>query len=333
MFIGFGDMAQSHQLRRLTAEAKTNVTQLSTEVATSTTANTTMHLKGNMRPLASIEATLSRLDSYQTRAKEAVLQAEMMQSSLETIERGIDGVFEVLTSTANFPTDLNLEVSANEAREALRSIFQALNTSGPNGALFGGTATDQSPLASFDTFMQEIDTLLIAAADVSDVVASVETYFDDPSGFAASIFQGSDAFLTEMNVGPSTKIELRAKADQPEVKAILKGLALAYAAQATPGAMSQDDRGKIAQKGFDDLVQSQAGLNQIRAGIGRAQEALDSTVAANEAQSISYQMARQSLIGVDPYEAATALEEQQTQLETIYAITARLSRLNLTDFL
>jgi len=331
MFIGFGDMAQSHQLRRVTADAKANVAQLSTEVATGVTSNATMHLKGNMRPLASIEATLSRLDSYQTRAKETVLQATMMQAGLETIEAGIDDVLKVLTTSVNFPTDLNLEISGNEAKEALKTAFQALNTMGPNGALFGGTVTDSSPLAGFDTFVAEVDAVLASAIDVDDVATNLDDYFDDPAQFSATIYQGSAGFLSEMTVGPTTTVELNAKADQPEIKAILKGLAFAYAAHTAP--FPQSDRGSLAQKGYEDLVQSQTGLNQVQADIGRSQEALDTAVAVNDAQSISYQMARQSLIGIAPYEAATALEAQQTQLETVYAITARLSRLNLTDFL
>jgi len=36
---------------------------------------------------------------------------------------------------------------------------------------------------------------------------------------------------------------------------------------------------------------------------------------------------------VDIFESATALEQVQTQLETLYTITARTARLNLTNFL
>jgi flagellar hook-associated protein 3 FlgL len=35
----------------------------------------------------------------------------------------------------------------------------------------------------------------------------------------------------------------------------------------------------------------------------------------------------------DPYQAATELELAQTQLEAVYTLTARLSRLSLSDYL
>ena len=35
----------------------------------------------------------------------------------------------------------------------------------------------------------------------------------------------------------------------------------------------------------------------------------------------------------DPYRTATDLQAAQTRLETLYVLTARLSRLNLTEYL
>jgi flagellar hook-associated protein 3 FlgL len=42
---------------------------------------------------------------------------------------------------------------------------------------------------------------------------------------------------------------------------------------------------------------------------------------------------RQSLIGADPYESATRLQETQARLEALYTITARTARLSLTEYL
>jgi flagellar hook-associated protein 3 FlgL len=45
------------------------------------------------------------------------------------------------------------------------------------------------------------------------------------------------------------------------------------------------------------------------------------------------EIARADLVAIDPFEAATRMEAAQTQLETLYSVTARLSRLSLVDFL
>ena len=52
---------------------------------------------------------------------------------------------------------------------------------------------------------------------------------------------------------------------------------------------------------------------------------------ANERNALMLQ--RSELIGADPYETAAALTERQTQLETLYALTARVSRLSLAAYL
>ena len=53
----------------------------------------------------------------------------------------------------------------------------------------------------------------------------------------------------------------------------------------------------------------------------------------NQAELLSLELAQSDLVGADPYRLATELEAVQTNLEMLYSITARLSRLNLTDFI
>ena len=60
---------------------------------------------------------------------------------------------------------------------------------------------------------------------------------------------------------------------------------------------------------------------------------LDAAVTRNSAETSALEMTRADLIGVDSFETATRLEASQTQLETLYAITARMQRLNLADYL
>jgi flagellar hook-associated protein 3 FlgL len=45
------------------------------------------------------------------------------------------------------------------------------------------------------------------------------------------------------------------------------------------------------------------------------------------------QIARVGLVSVDPYAATSALTATQSQLESLYAVTARVSRLSLANYL
>ena len=53
----------------------------------------------------------------------------------------------------------------------------------------------------------------------------------------------------------------------------------------------------------------------------------------NAAEASALQIARNGLVAADPYDTATAIQAVQTQIETLYTLTARLSRLSLTDYL
>ena len=53
----------------------------------------------------------------------------------------------------------------------------------------------------------------------------------------------------------------------------------------------------------------------------------------NGAQQTALSLARSNLVAADPYETASALTQTEGNLQTLYALTARLSRLSLTDYL
>jgi len=82
-----------------------------------------------------------------------------------------------------------------------------------------------------------------------------------------------------------------------------------------------------------DFDHSLAALTALQARLGVAQERISSAEIRNAAESSALQIARSDLLAIDPYDTATALQATQTQLETLYSITARLTRLNLTDYL
>ena len=81
------------------------------------------------------------------------------------------------------------------------------------------------------------------------------------------------------------------------------------------------------------MLTSDKGLAEIRAMVGGFEGQIEGARARNGAEISALQIARSEIVRVDPYEAATELQAVETQLESLYAITARLSRLSLVDYL
>ena len=60
---------------------------------------------------------------------------------------------------------------------------------------------------------------------------------------------------------------------------------------------------------------------------------VEDAAARLSARGTALEIARNDMSAADPYETATKLQNVQLQLETHYTLTARLSRLSLTEYL
>jgi flagellar hook-associated protein 3 FlgL len=67
--------------------------------------------------------------------------------------------------------------------------------------------------------------------------------------------------------------------------------------------------------------------------IGLHQQTVERAATANSSALATLELSRNDIRRADPYETAAALTEVQSQLESLYAVTARLSNLNLVDYL
>jgi flagellar hook-associated protein 3 FlgL len=67
--------------------------------------------------------------------------------------------------------------------------------------------------------------------------------------------------------------------------------------------------------------------------VGTTQAQIVSAVTRNGAEESALEIARAGIVSADPYDAASRLEELQTRIEALYLITARVSRLSLSEYI
>jgi flagellar hook-associated protein 3 FlgL len=63
------------------------------------------------------------------------------------------------------------------------------------------------------------------------------------------------------------------------------------------------------------------------------QEIVERAKAARTSERETLDLARTRIVATDPLEAASAYQTFQTQLETVYTVTARLTTLRFLDYL
>jgi flagellar hook-associated protein 3 FlgL len=94
-----------------------------------------------------------------------------------------------------------------------------------------------------------------------------------------------------------------------------------------------EERALLAQRAGQTLLTSEDARINLASRIGTVEAQIDSARSRNAAEGTALGIVRADIGSVDPYEAATRLEAARAQLESLYLVTARVSRLSLAEFL
>ena len=333
--VSMGDMAQSFQLRRDTAQVRDDLMRATQELSTGVRADLGKAVKGDYGPVLAIDRQLSALSAYKTTATEAALFADTAQLALERVQSlGIELAPQLIGADLGGYDALEGVVAA-DAKAAFITTVEMFNSQTGGRGIFGGTATNRAALGDPQTMLSQLRDELEAkdaktAVDVERVVAD---WFKDAEGFKKLGYLGSDDPLTGFRVGEGTTVEVGIKADDATVVEQLKGLAMValLAEGALEGnAAQQVELAKIAGT---TILGNQTAFSALRADLGTAQARIEQASARNSSETSALQIARSDIVSADPYGTATELQNLEVQLETIYTLTARLSRLSLTDYL
>lgn len=332
--VSIGDLARAFQNRQLTGGLKADLARLSREVTTGVKEDVSTGLAGDFGPMADIERLLTTAASRQTAVSEAGFVTEAMQTALENVQengRSLSSALLTVQSTDNAATR---QVSASNARDRFAMLTTTLNAHVGGRTLFGGGATDRAATASATDMLADLKTASVAETTAAGVKAVVDTWFDTPGGgFETSGYLGSTAPMAVFQLGDGDQLQPDFRADDPAMREVMKGFALA--ALVGEGVLAGDAAEQVAllKTAGEQMIKADQDLTAFRAEVGLAQERVEGASSRISAEKTSLELARNQLIAVDPYEAASELEATYTQLETFYAVTARLARLSFTDYM
>lgn len=329
-----GDLARGFTLRTRNAELNQTLTRLQTEVVTGKAADPVAHLDGHTSYLSRIEGDLVRAESFGTSAREVQIMTTTMQTALTRVGDASEDLVGSLSTTVSAAGAGDVSVAAAEARGVLESIVSALNTSIGGRQLFSGTAVKTAPLASADRLLSELKTGLAAATSPADAAALADDFFNSPGGgFETLIYQGASEGLAPVRLGAGEAADLNLRADHSAFRETLKHVSLAALADDPGLALAPSDRQAVIKGAMDGLLAGKDARVALQADLGVAEERIDKARSRIESETTALKMARNELLAIDPFEAATELQGVQSQLETLYEVTARTSRLSLANFL
>jgi flagellar hook-associated protein 3 FlgL len=232
--------------------------------------------------------------------------------------------------TAIGPANANLAI---EARSVLDEIIGRLNTETAGRFLFAGTATDQAPLADAETLINAVRTAISGATTPADMLAIANSWFTDPAGFDAIIYQGADDALAPFVLSEFDNVPLAIRATDPDLRQMLKLTTLAALTEDPAFALSHEAQIELFVETGKEMLSARDNITNLAAQVGFAEARISVITARNAAELTSLSFAKADLLSIDPFEAATRLEEVQFQLQSLYTVTARNAQLSLVNFL
>ncbi|MGB2199802.1 MAG: flagellin [Pseudooceanicola atlanticus] len=328
-----GDLAQSYLLRRQNGNLKAEMSTLIEELSSGRTADVAKHLSGSYSYLADVERNLSLLDGYSSATNEARLFTQTMQDALEGFQTVSSDLGNTLMSSGRSNMPQIVSSASHRAGEDFAVMVSKINTNIGGRSLFSGVATDQPSLAAANVMLDALRTEVAGETTLAGVQAVFDTWFGPGGDFETVGYTGDTKDLSAFALGNGESVDLALRGDDASVRVLLKNAAMAALASDTSLGFDQTLQSEIVVAAGEGLAFQQNGLTEIRADLGYAQSRIEESATRIAAERTSFQMARTELLAVDPYETVTRLEDVQFQLEGLYTVTARLSRLSLTDYL
>lgn len=335
-YISVGDMSQTYLMRRHNVQLKSTMAQLSEEVISGISQDVGAAVGGDFTALSAISRSQARVVALQQTASEADLLAGSQQDALEVVQGHAYAIGSTLISAASSSSPSMVNSGAQNAAERFASIIGALNVSVAGRYAFSGITTDTRPVADPEDIMAELTTLVNGMTSVDDITAAVDAWFEGAAGsggFIDKAYKGSATTLTPVQISDTDEARLTLTATDPTLRDVLKGFALATLVAEDAAGYTFDTRSRLIQAAGERIVTGDGKMATLRSDLGAVESIIADAQTRNSAQKSSLQLAKTELIGVDPYETATALDAVQSQLESLYTLTSRLSQLSLMDYL
>lgn len=328
-----GDLAQTLMLRHRSVELKQTISTLTDELNSGHVSDVSKRLGNDFSYLSDIERNLTRLGGFTVATNEAKLFADAAQTRLERLHDMSSELSSSLVSASPAELPIVIENLGNQAKGNLELVISALNGSVAGRSLFAGTATDRTPLATADVMLAELVPLVTGLTSAADVETAVRDWFSDPGGFEAVMYQGSDDTLSPIQIGPGQQVNMSLKADDPAFRDTLGNFALVALAGDTALGFDKGVQNDLFRGAGAALVGSQNKLTQVQADLGFAEARIEESATRNASARTGLEYAKNSLLEADPFEAAIRLKEAQFQLESLYTVTVRSSKLSLLNFM
>jgi flagellar hook-associated protein 3 FlgL len=339
--------AISQALRYSLLRMQSDLTKASKEATTGRVADVGLALGARTGYSVSLGRDVDRLKGIVDTNGLASSRLSATQDALTQITTAAQSFLSTLTTSSS--GDSTPSIVRAKAEDALRSFTSILNTSYNGEYVFAGINTDVKPIndfldpsspnkAAFDTafstyfgFTQnDAQAANITATQMGDFLTTVVEPQFLGAGWQGSWSNATDEGITS-RIALNESTETSVSANDQGLRKMALAAASVYAIYNSN--VGEDGRQAVLSFAVGVLGQSVAGIADLSAKTGIIENRVKNATDRINMQVDLFNKNILDIEGVDPYEAANRVSLLQQQIETSYALTARMQQLSLVKYL
>lgn len=329
----FGDMARHHVLNHNLQRLKADMTRLTRDMSTGQVSDPARQLQGHLMPLASLDLAIGQADARMGVTSVLSVRLNAQHAALDATHEHVQNTADMLLRPDLMMTDDRLSPIAKQVGQNFADIVGLLNTQAGGRSLFAGQAVDHPALADARSILDMLASLIPTGADQVVIDQVVGDWFATGGGFEANGYVGGAADGTPIDLGDGISVQFGVTAADPNIRGALAAMAKSALMDADLTDVSAQTRRQVLSAAAVETRSGAALLREVIEKTGISQARVDDAATRQQASKAAATMARNLLIGADPYDTATALQESIARVDQMFAITARLSRLSLSAYL
>ena len=333
-FDSIGNLASSLLLRHASVKAKQNLVRLSSELTSGITSDVRDRLRNDLSKQYDWEHGISKNYVLEKTLSEAVTKIQAKQTVLEAISETTVLFANNVSIATNANGDSALNTLSEQAEQSLSQVLSHLNAKAMGQSLFAGSYSDMPAVSDAESILNSVKTYLGDVSSSASVVHGVQAWMEDAvTGYQSVAYTGSLDNQAPIRVSNDRTIEETTKANDPPVRALVESFILAALSAASGPLDTENQRITLLQIATDKMRSANDQVIELQASIGFSEAVITRAKVATSVEVNALEQLRAKTLGVDEFEIASMIQETELQLEKIYTMTARASRMSLLEYL
>jgi flagellar hook-associated protein 3 FlgL len=350
---GVSSFAQARRTQNVVRSLQARLAETSEEISTGVKHDVAKSLGSQVTVLVGAREALNQSKSFQETADAIGTRMQSMQDALSKIQGLTQDVRDQVLKATGTSDEVAPRFVRVSAESALNQVRQFLNASIAGRHLFSGNEVATAPIvtdgqgeAAVKGVLGDFATALGAPITEDDVdalingpdgIASIfdETHTDTALHWSTAFYQGAAPATPDVaaRIDETTSIRYGVKATDQGFKDVMMGLHMLASIDYNDKTMTTDAWRKFADSANTKLQSGLERLVDVTADLGLKQQAAKTSKEAHGDTITMLNGRIADMEGADPFETAARVSQYEQQLNAAYAVTARVSRLSLVNYM